>query len=85
MTNQANFLPLQEVISKILTSREVTGIEINLLSLLLRSESLEAEDKNSIYRVFYAFRRGWLTLIDISDEQVNSIKHWLEYTVFAKV
>jgi hypothetical protein len=85
ITNHTHFLPLQEVIGKILTSRQVTGMDFNLLSLVLMSESLDDEQKNSVHRVFYGLRRNWLTLIDISDEQLNHINYWLDTNVFAKV
>ncbi|WP_449418013.1 hypothetical protein [Phormidium nigroviride] len=84
MSTKSHLLPLQEVISKILTSRQVTGIDFNLLSLALLSDILDDEEKNSVYRVFYALRRDWLILIDISDEQLKSIKSWLQTNVFAK-
>ncbi|CBN58738.1 MULTISPECIES: hypothetical protein [Kamptonema] len=84
MSTKSHILPLQEVISKILTSRQVTGIDFNLLSLALLSDILDDEEKNSVHRVFYALRRDWLILIDISDEQLKSIKSWLQTNVFAK-
>ncbi|HLO49951.1 MAG TPA: hypothetical protein VK211_16155 [Kamptonema sp.] len=80
---KTHLLPLQDVISKILTSREVTGMDFNLLSLALLSETLDEEEKSSVQRVFYALRRDWLTLIDISDEQLESIKSWVASNVFA--
>jgi hypothetical protein len=83
--NQTHFLPLQEVIGKILTSRQITGMDFNLLSLVVMSETLDDEQKNSVNRVFYGLRRNWLTLIDISDEQLNYIKHWLDINVFVKI
>ena len=84
MSTKTHLLPLQEVISKILTSRQVTGIDFNLLSLAFLSDILDDEEKNSVNRVFYGLRRDWLILIDISDEQLNSIKSWLQTNVFAK-
>lgn len=84
MSTKSHLLPLQEVISKILTSRQVTGMDFNLLSLALLSDLLDDEEKNSVHRVFYGLRRDWLILIDISDEQLMSIKSWLQTNVFAK-
>lgn len=84
MSSNTHLLPLQEVISKILTSRQVTGMDFNLLSLALLSDILDDEEKNAVHRVFYALRRDWLILIDISDEQLKSIKSWLQTNVFAK-
>ena len=84
MSTKTHLLPLQEVISKILTSRQITGMDFNLLSLVLLSDILDDEEKNSVNRVFYALRRDWLVLIDISDEQLDSIKSWLQSNVFAK-
>ena len=84
MSTKTHLLPLQEVISKILTSRQITGMDFNLLSLVLLSDILDDEEKNSVNRVYYALRRDWLVLIDISDEQLDSIKSWLQSNVFAK-
>lgn len=83
LSTKNHLLPLQEVINKILTSRQVTGMDFNLLSLALLSDILDDEEKSSVHRVFYALRRDWLTLIDISDEQLHSIKSWVENNVFA--
>ncbi|MDB9512356.1 hypothetical protein PN499_14285 [Kamptonema animale CS-326] len=82
MSTNNHLLPLQEVISKILTSRQVSGMDFNLLSLALLSDILDDEEKNLVHRVFYALRRDWLILIDISDEQLKSIKSWLQTNVF---
>ncbi|MDF0555297.1 hypothetical protein [Kamptonema sp. UHCC 0994] len=84
MSTTTHLLPLQEVINKILRSRQVTGIDFNLLSLVLLSDVLDEEEKNSVHRVFYGLRRDWLVLIDISDEQLDSIKSWLQSNVFVK-
>ena len=82
ISSKTHLFQVQEVITKILTSRQVTGMDFNLLSLVLLSGSLDEEEKSSIHRVFYALRRDWLTLIDISDEQLHSIKSWVQNNVF---
>lgn len=84
ITFQSNLLPLQEVFNNILISRKLSDVDFNLLSLVLLSDYLSDEDKRAVERIFYALRRGRLTLIDISDEQRYAINSWLESVVFAK-
>lgn len=68
MTQTSDELAIQELFSKITVSRQLTRIDFNLLTLALLSNSLDEEEVNAIKRIFYAIRRGWLKLVDISEE-----------------
>jgi hypothetical protein len=43
------------------------------------------DEKRAIQRVFYALKRGWFKLVDISENEVGAIQSWLQMTAFAKV
>jgi|JI71714BRNA_FD_contig_91_1088804_length_1860_multi_3_in_0_out_0_3 hypothetical protein len=78
-------VPLQEILNKVLISRQITGIDFNLLSLIFLSNFLSMDEKRAIQRVFYALKRGWFQLVDISENEVGAIQSWLQMTAFAKV
>lgn len=82
---EPQILPLEELLSKIASSRQITTFDFNLLSLVLLCDGLNEEDKRAIQRVFHALRRGWFTLIGISDDQyLGSIKMWLQSNVLVR-
>lgn len=81
MTNfETQPFSLQGVLSNILISRQVTITEFNLLSLALLLDLLDDEDRRAVQRIFYALRRGWLTLMGISDEQSCAIRATIQRT-----
>ncbi|MGE5658646.1 MAG: hypothetical protein ACM37W_18765 [Actinomycetota bacterium] len=72
-----HLLSLEELLINIASSRQITAFDFNFLSLVLLSGELNEEDKRAVQRVFHALRRGWLTLIGVSDEQqLSTIKVW---------
>lgn len=76
-------LPLEELLNRILISRQVSGSDFNLLSLIFFSNLLTTEeDRRTIERIFYAIRRGWFKLVDISESEVSMIHSWLKTAIF---
>ncbi len=81
----SDLLAIKELFSQITISRQLTGVDFNLLSLALVSNSLDEEEKSAVKRIFYAVRRGWLKLVDISEEQDRTIQSCLEMVLCDRV
>ncbi|MGE5657695.1 MAG: hypothetical protein ACM37W_13905 [Actinomycetota bacterium] len=84
ITFETHFTPLQEVLASIVVSGSLSDKDFNLLSLALGSEVLNEEEKRAVKRVFYALRRGSLTLSGISERELSAIQSWVHATVFHK-
>lgn len=69
---------IEEVCKEVLLSFQLTDEDFNLLSLVLEPDLLDEPEKRLVHRLLYAMRKGWLTFVGISDEQIGPIKSRLE-------
>ncbi len=74
---------IEEICREVLLSFQMTDTDFNLLSLVLEPDLLDEQEKRLVHRLLYAMRKGWLTFVGISDEQIGPIKSRLEHALFS--
>ncbi len=74
---------IEDVCKEVLLSFQMTDLDFNLLSLVLEPDLLDEHEKRLVHRLLYAMRKGWLTFVGISDEQIGPLKSRLERAIFS--
>lgn len=72
---------IEEICKEVLFSFQMTDLEFNLLSLVIEPDLLDENEKRLIHRLLYAMRKGWLTFVGISEEQIAPLKYRLERAI----